>query len=190
MATRLDPDTVGPVDIALIVFEGNDFNGDVAPALAELQDNGTVHIIDLAFLTKDAQGDVGYVEVADAGISDAFDALAGDQVDLLSDEDLALMAADLEPSTSALVVVWENTWAARIGAAVRGSGGYLASMQRVPREIVETAIAALDEDENQANDNQGASRQASPWLRRRVRPLSSILWLAGRPGHWAGCRAG
>ena len=67
-----DPDTVGPVDVAVVLFEGNNFNGDVAPAIAELQQNGTVRIIDLAFLTKSADGEAAFVEVEDAGVSDAF----------------------------------------------------------------------------------------------------------------------
>ena len=37
---------------------------------------------------------------------------------------------------------------ARIGAAVRGSGGYLAGMTRIPADVVAVAIQALaDEDQ-------------------------------------------
>lgn len=32
MPADLDPDSIGPVDVAVILFEGNEFNGDVAPA--------------------------------------------------------------------------------------------------------------------------------------------------------------
>ena len=151
MAQILDPNTIGPVDIALVVFEGNDFNGDVAPALAELNDSGTVHIIDLAFITKDGDGTTTVIEVEDADVSDAFAGLTGERLDLLNDEDLDLMAADLEPNTSALVIVWENSWAARIGAAIRGSGGYLVGMQRIPAEVVAAAIEALAEEEEGGN---------------------------------------
>jgi hypothetical protein len=147
MARILDPNTIGPVDIALVVFEGNDFSGDVAPALAELNDSGTVHIIDLAFVSKDAQGNTTVLEVEDADVADAFAGLTGDQLDLLNDEDLDLMAADLEPDTSALVIVWENSWMARVGAAVRESGGYLAGMTRIPAEVVAAAIEALADDD-------------------------------------------
>ncbi len=97
MAQLLDPNTIGPVDIALVVFEGNDFTGDVAPALAELNDSGTVHIIDLAFVSKDADGTTTVIEVEDADVASAFAGLTGDRLDLLNDEDLDLMAADLEP---------------------------------------------------------------------------------------------
>ena len=53
MPAGLDVDTIGPVDVAVILFEGNKFNGDVAPALSDLNDSGTVRIIDLAFVRKD-----------------------------------------------------------------------------------------------------------------------------------------
>ena len=123
MAQLLDPNTIGPVDIALVVFEGNDFTGDVAPALAELNDSGQV-----------------------PGIDEGTSVL-----DLLNDEDLDLMAADLEPNTSALIVVWENSWMARVGAAVRDSGGYLAGMTRIPADVVAAAIQALADEEEGGN---------------------------------------
>jgi hypothetical protein len=151
MAQLLDPNTIGPVDIALVVFEGNDFTGDVAPALAELNDSGTVHIIDLAFVSKDADGNTTVIEVEDADVSSAFAGLTGDRLDLLNDEDLDIMAADLDPDTSALIVVWENSWMARVGAAVRDSGGYLAGMTRIPADVVAAAIQALAEDEEGGN---------------------------------------
>ncbi|HNE90154.1 MAG TPA: DUF6325 family protein [Actinomycetota bacterium] len=141
-----DPDTVGPVDVAVVLFEGNNFNGDVAPAIAELQQNGTVRIIDLAFLTKSADGEAAFVEVEDAGVSDAFAELTESQLDLLSDEDLMAMADGLDPDSSALVVVWENSWASRLASAIRGSGGEVVSYLRIPHETVATAIEALQED--------------------------------------------
>ncbi len=53
MPAALQPDTIGPVDVAVILFEGNEFNGDVAPALSDLNDSGTVRVIDLAFVSKE-----------------------------------------------------------------------------------------------------------------------------------------
>jgi hypothetical protein len=135
------------VDVASFVFPGNQFNGDVAPALAELHETGIVRIIDLAFVIKGADGHTESIEVEDAEVADAFARISNGQLDLLSDADLEMMADSLEPNTSALVVVWENSWAARIGAAVRGSGGYLAAMERIPRDVVMGALAALAMDE-------------------------------------------
>jgi len=146
MADIPNPDSVGPVDVAVVLFEGNRFNGEVAPALAELQQSGTVRIIDLAFLTRDADGNAGFVEVEDADVADAFAGISESQLDLLNDEDLTSMAEGLDPDSSAMVVVWENTWASRLAAAVRGSGGEVISYLRIPRETVVAAIEALDEE--------------------------------------------
>ena len=145
MPAGLDADTVGPVDVAVILFEKNQFNGDVAPALADLNDSGTVRIIDLAFVRKDEDESVSYAEVIDDQVAETFERLHGGQFDLLSDEDLNDIGGGLEAGSSALVVVWENTWAGRLAAAVRASHGQLISQDRIPREIVLRAIAALDE---------------------------------------------
>lgn len=146
MPTIPDPETVGPVDVAVVLFEGNQFNGDVAPAIAELQQDGTVRIIDLAFLTKDADGNAAFVEVQDAEIADAFEGITESQLDMLSDEDLMGLADGLDTNSSALVIVWENTWASRLASAIRGSGGELISYFRIPREAVVEAILDLEEE--------------------------------------------
>ncbi len=146
MPENLAADTVGPVDVAVILFEGNQFNGEVAPAILDLQQSGTVRILDIALIVKDADGAWAILEVSDAGVEDAFAALLGEQFELLSDNDLEEIALDLEPNNSALVIVWENAWAARLASAIRGSNGQVIAMDRIPHEIVERAIAALDEE--------------------------------------------
>jgi len=139
-------DSIGPVDVGIILFEGNEFNGDVAPAIAELQQNGTVRIIDIAFVIKDGEGNGAVLELQDEGIAEAFEAITEEQFELLSQEELDEIADTLEPNSSALVIVWENTWAARLGAAVRNSNGQVIVMERIPRDTVLAAIAALDEE--------------------------------------------
>jgi Family of unknown function (DUF6325) len=145
MPAGLDTDSVGPVDVAVILFEGNKFSGDVAPALADLNDSGTVRIIDFAFVRKETDGSASVVEAGDAEVADQFNFHAT-QFDLLSEEDLLGIADQLEADSSALVIVWENRWAARLAAAVRASHGRLISQERIPRETVLRAIAALDEE--------------------------------------------
>lgn len=146
MPGLLDPDAIGPVDVAVILFEGNQFNGDLEPALADLAEAGTVRILDLAFVSKNADGDVRFVEVSDDEVADAFEALSGREFELLSEEDLEIAAEALEPDSSALVIAWENTWAARFAAAVRGSNGRVLSLDRVPHANVVIAIEALDKE--------------------------------------------
>ena len=144
MSVGLATDSIGPVDVAVIAFDGNQFNGDVAPAIAELQDQGTVRIIDLTFIRKAVDGKVMVNEVADSGLAAAFERLTTTQFDLLSDEDLKRIGEDLEPGSSAMVVVWENSWAARLGASLRNSHGRIVAMDRIPRDVVLRALAALE----------------------------------------------
>jgi len=145
MAGLLQADRIGPVDVAVIAFDGNDFSGDIAPALADLQASGTVNVIDLAFVRKDADGSTVIVEVADDTVAAAFDQIADSQFDLLSEADLTDLARGLEPESAAMVVVWENSWAARFASAVRQSHGRVAMLERIPHENVERAITALEE---------------------------------------------
>lgn len=49
---------MGPVDYLVLAFPGNQFKGEIAPALADLVDNDTIRILDLVFIIKDEQGEV------------------------------------------------------------------------------------------------------------------------------------
>jgi hypothetical protein len=145
MPAALRPDSIGPVDVAVIQFEGNDFDSDVAPALTDLNDSGTVSVIDLAFVRKQSDGTTSFAEVGDPAVSEAFDRVTNTQFDLLSDSDLTEIASGLDVGTSALVIVWENSWASRLGAAIRASRGRLLAQERIPRDNVVRAIEALDQ---------------------------------------------
>jgi Family of unknown function (DUF6325) len=144
MPAMLEAATIGPVDVAVIAFEGSEFSRDVAPALADLESSGTVRVIDLAFVRKAADGSLSIVELADEADAAAFEQLTNSQVELLSEADLADLAEGLTPETSAMVVVWENSWAARFATSVRASHGRVAMLERIPPENVERAITALD----------------------------------------------
>jgi hypothetical protein len=135
---------LGPVEYMLIAFPGNRFNGQIVPALQELVANGTVHIIDLLFIKKDAAGNVLSFEL---GMLDdevaAFDALEGEINELLSEEDIQLVARELPPNSSAGLIVWENVWAARFAKAVRDAQGVVVANERIPHAAVEAALQAL-----------------------------------------------
>lgn len=134
---------LGPVEYALIAFEGNKFTGDIVPALAELVDAGLVHIIDLVFIMKDEDGSVLTVEMEDlpAEVCDAFAELEYEIDDMVNSDDLLYEAELLEPGTAAALIVWENLWAMKFAEAVRAAGGYLADYARVPADLAEAAMA-------------------------------------------------
>lgn len=132
---------MGPVEYVVIGFPGNRFNGDVIPALRDLVAAGTVNILDLVFIHKDADGVVTALELGDDPDSAHFDDLDGEVGFLLSESDIEEIAADMPANTSAGLLVWENAWAERFANAVRGSGGEVLASSRIPLEVVEAAIA-------------------------------------------------
>jgi hypothetical protein len=137
---------LGPVEYILIAFPGNKFNGEIVPALKELVDSGTIHIIDLLFIKKDAAGNILAVELGNADTDEAapFDELDGEVSDLLSMEDIELAAAELPPNSSAGLIVWENVWAARFAEAVRNANGHVIANERIPHAVIEAALAAME----------------------------------------------
>lgn len=136
---------LGPVEYILIAFPGNKFSGQIVPALQELVASGTIQIIDLLFIKKDADGNVLAVELDTADEDEAapFAELDGEYGDLLSQEDIELAAAELPPNSSAGLLVWENVWAARFAEAVRAADGQVIANERIPHAMVEAAVALM-----------------------------------------------
>src|SRR3954471_20072916 len=56
---------MGPVEVLVVEFPGNRFTGDIAPAITELEDAGVVNVLDLVFVSKDADGHVSWFELSD-----------------------------------------------------------------------------------------------------------------------------
>jgi uncharacterized membrane protein len=135
---------IGPVEYMVVGFPGNQFKGDIAPALAELVESKTIRIIDLAFVMKDADGNVVAMELEElqGGAADAFQALQAELGDLVNEEDLEAVGEALEPNSSALLLVWEDVWATRIKKAIQDAGGELFDLVRIPAEIVDAALEA------------------------------------------------
>ena len=136
---------LAPVEFAMFAFDDTRITGDIVPALTALVENELVHIIDLVFVRKEADGQATAFEPDDlpADPAAAFADLDHDIEGLVSTEDLDHEADLLEPGTSAIIVVWENLWAQRFTDAVRAAGGGLVDNQRVPAEGVEAALAGL-----------------------------------------------
>lgn len=134
---------MGPVEIAVFSFPGSQFNGQVAPALRELIESETIHVLDLAFIIKDEAGDVAWFEIEDAQThAPEFHGFHDDPIDLLSVEDIELLAEEVAPGSSAAVLVFEHTWATRLANAVEGSGGFVVAREYIPAPVVEAAVAA------------------------------------------------
>ena len=137
--------SIGPVEYLILGFPGNKFSGQIVPELGKLIDSGLIRIIDLTFISKDSAGHVDVVEYDAVEELAAFAGLDAEVGGILTDEDIAHAALSLEPSTSAALLIWEDSWAAPFAAAVRNAHGVILEGARIPREIIEQAMGALAE---------------------------------------------
>ena len=132
---------IGPVDYSIVALPGNKFRGEIAPAIGELVDAGTIRIIDIAFGGKNADGETVAMELTEldpdvqAGLETAGIEVGG----LSSDDDLMDAARSLERDSSAALLVWENVWARKVAQAMRDAGGEVLAFERLPHDVVQAA---------------------------------------------------
>ncbi|HET9248739.1 MAG TPA: DUF6325 family protein [Actinomycetota bacterium] len=140
--------SIGPVEYMIVAFPGNRFKGEIVPALQELVEAGTIRVIDLAFVVKDADGAVATAELADldSEVYKAFDALSPETMGLLNQDDLAAAGEELEPNSSAALLVWEDVWATKLRDAIVDAGGELLDLERVPYEVVNAAVEFAEQN--------------------------------------------
>jgi|ERR1700729_2179106 hypothetical protein len=147
----IDLDQLGPVDYLVVGFPAGkaDFSGAMADELKKLMDSGTVRVLDLLIVTRAEDGTVEVAEVQDHDESEVGElrSLETELSLLLASEDVERVGADLEPGSTAAVLVWENTWASPLASAIRHSGGELLANGRIP---IQAIIAAAEEDREAA----------------------------------------
>ena len=150
--------SIGPVELLVLKFPGNQFTGEVGPALKELVDSGTIRIIDLLFAITDPQGNIAVVELSDldSAAKGEFDPVVTDQTDLLTHDDARTLAAGLGPDSSGAIMLFENTWATKFVEAMRNANGQLVMSERVPRAVIDELIAEVAE----AKQSAGVGEQA------------------------------
>ena len=133
---------VGPVDVYIIGFPGNKFNGRVAPAILELVENGTIRILDLLFVSKDAEGVTTVIQAEDLDQEGAeFLKIDVTQPGALNEEDAEEVSDDLPANSSALLVAFENLWAAKLVDALQEADAVVIDSIRIPVDVVQAAMA-------------------------------------------------
>jgi uncharacterized membrane protein len=133
---------VGPVDVYIIGFPGNKFTGRIAPAILDLVENGTIRVLDLLFVSKDADGTVTTIAAED------LDAEGAAYLDIeitepgsLNEEDADEVSDDLPPESSALLIAFENLWARKVVSALQDADAILIDSIRIPADVVQAALA-------------------------------------------------
>jgi uncharacterized membrane protein len=133
---------VGPVDVYIIGFPGNKFTGRVAPAILDLVENGTIRILDLLFVSKDAEGVTTVIQAEDLDEEGAgFLEIDVTQPGALGEEDAEEVSDDLPANSSALLVAFENLWAAKLVDALQEADAVVIDSIRIPVDVVQAAMA-------------------------------------------------
>ena len=138
--------TPAPAEYMIFGFPGNQFNGSIAPALADLVEKGLIRLRDLLFISKDADGNISAFEIDEVDELKPFLDIKGEAGGLLTPADVEHAAAGLEPNSSAALLIWEDLWAADFAEAVRSSGGVVLEGARIPFELWQAALDAGDDD--------------------------------------------
>lgn len=144
-------DELGPVDYLVVEFpQGRStFTGEMADELARLSSAGHIRVLDLLVLQKGEDGSVDGYELDDLGELDELRGLETEIAEILAADDVAHLAAAMEPGSTAGVVVWENRWAAPFAAAARRAGGQLVASGRIP---IQAILASIEAEEAAADD--------------------------------------
>ena len=132
---------VGPVDVYIIGFPGNKFTGRIAPAILDLVEDGTIRVLDLLFVSKGADGVVTSLRATDIDEAGA-DFLSIDitQPGALGPEDAEEVSDDLPANSSALLVAFENLWAAKLVDALQAADAFVIDSIRIPVDVVTAAL--------------------------------------------------
>ena len=145
MADELDE--LGPIDVVVVAYpKGAPLTGEAAPILADLVRRDVIRVLDALFVKKEEDGTVTGIAVTDLdgdGVNDVV-MFEGVRSGLLAEDDATNAGEALEPGEAALILLYENRWAAPFAAAVRRNGGMLVASQRIPHEDLLEVLDALE----------------------------------------------
>ena len=145
---------IGPIEMLVVKFPGNQFKGEIAPALQELVENGTIHVIDLIFAIKDESGTLAILELDDMGDERLaiFRPKESELKGSLTEDDARSLTGGLENNSSVAIMLFENVWATRFVEAMRNANGELILSERIPRVVIDELIAELAEGKGERAD--------------------------------------
>jgi hypothetical protein len=134
---------MGPISYLIVEFPGNKMTGDGLAELVRLVDRGLIRVLDLVFATREEDGSLSAIAVADLDNDGELDlaVFEGASSGLLDDSDLADAASVIEPGCSAGILIFENRWAATFTAGLRAGGAQLVAAGYIPQDAL---LASLD----------------------------------------------
>ncbi len=138
---------LGLVDVVVIGYPPDaPRTGEAIPLFVDLVDRGTIRVLDVLMVQKDSEGNISGLEIADLDGDGADDLLVftGARTGMLGEEDASTAGEALQPGEAALMICFENAWAAPFASAVRRNGGRVLAFERVAAQDVLDTLDALE----------------------------------------------
>ena len=134
---------LGPVDVYIIGFPGNNFRGEIVPAILEQVEKGVIRVVDILFIAKDADGNIATLTIEDLGPEGAaFAEVDVIQSGALNEEDADEVAEDIPAGSSALLIAYENTWMQDLVLAFARADAVVIDQIRIPADVVNEVVTA------------------------------------------------
>jgi hypothetical protein len=140
-------DELGPIDIVVIAYPADaPMTGDAVPIFVDLVERGIIRVLDVLFVRQNEDGTVSGFEASalDSDSIGDFKVFEGASSGLLGEDDVASVGETIEPGSAAVMIVYENRWAAPFAAAVRRNGGVLVANHRITAQELMDALDTAD----------------------------------------------
>ena len=135
--------TTGPVEYLVFAVPDGSISNEIAGELADLVDRKVIRILDAVVVTKDSAGDVVAAEFDEFGDLSAFMEIDAEVGGLIGPDDISFVGDELDSGVTAALLLVEDLWAASLADALDRSGGVLLEGARIPRDLVDAAVAEL-----------------------------------------------
>ena len=138
-----DDAEMGPIDYLVMEFDDDRMTGESLPLLTDLVDRGIIRILDLVFVRKASDGSTTSVTIAELEAAEdlGLTVFEGAGSGIVDETDIEEVGRVLEPGRVAVIVIYENAWAAPLVGALRRSGAKLVAGGRI---TVDDLLSALD----------------------------------------------
>jgi len=143
-ASELD---LGPVDIVVIGFPPDaPRTGESIPLFVDLVDRGIIRVLDVMMIEKAADGTIASLEIndLDGQVSAELDVFQGASTGMLGEEDASAAGDGMQAGEAAVLICFENTWAAPFVSSVHRNGGRVLAYERVPAQDLLDVVDALE----------------------------------------------
>jgi hypothetical protein len=156
--------TYGPIDFVALDFKGNQFKGEILPAILDLVNRDIVRVIDMIVVRKDADGTVTHQEMqeSDQNVLAVFDPLKAEISGMIQVEDIEMIGEKLENNSTAAVILFENLWAVQFVKAVENANGRAVMHIRIPHEDVVEMLEKIASEESALESGAPTEAEAKP----------------------------